>query len=269
MVAVGLATFVVGHRSIYRSQLATRADSPAQRFRFALPLLASVPVSGAARQARAVVRVDEQVGTARARMAAAGVPGAPVVHRDGTVAGVVDLVAVGAIPEEETIGDHLVTDMPLLLGEDGLDDALGALADHHRDWAPVVSAGRLVGVLSIRDVMAAYRDALGGNVRQARGLRAGGVIIEADIQPGSMLAGHRVSEVAWPRDAVLVAIERGGSVVVPRGDRALQVGDHVSIFAVAQAAPAVEALLSGTAPGPGGAPMVAIVEVGTSELPSS
>lgn len=269
MVAVGLATFVVGHRSIYRSQLATRADSPAQRFRFALPLLASVPVSGAARQARAVVRVDEQVGTARARMAAAGVPGAPVVHRDGTVAGVVDLVAVGAIPEEETIGDHMVTDMPLLLGEDGLDDALGALADHHRDWAPVVSAGRLVGVLSIRDVMAAYRDALGGNVRQARGLRAGGVIIEADIQPGSMLAGHRVSEVAWPRDAVLVAIERGGSVVVPRGDRALQVGDHVSIFAVAQAAPAVEALLSGTAPGPGGAPMVAIVEVGTSELPSS
>jgi H+/Cl- antiporter ClcA len=269
MVAVGLATFVVGHRSIYRSQLATRADSPAQRFRFALPQLASVPVSGAARQARAVVRVDEQVGTARARMAAAGVPGAPVVHRDGTVAGVVDLVAVGAIPEEETIGDHMVPDMPLLLGEDGLDDALGALADHHRDWAPVVSAGRLVGVLSIRDVMAAYRDALGGNVRQARGLRAGGVIIEADIQPGSMLAGHRVSEVAWPRDAVLVAIERGGSVVVPRGDRALQVGDHVSIFAVAQAAPAVEALLSGTAPGPGGAPMVAIVEVGTSELPSS
>ena len=37
MVAVGLATFVVGSKSIYRSQLATRADSPAHRFRFAMP----------------------------------------------------------------------------------------------------------------------------------------------------------------------------------------------------------------------------------------
>ena len=37
MVAVGLATFVVGSRTIYRSQLATRADSPAHRFRFAVP----------------------------------------------------------------------------------------------------------------------------------------------------------------------------------------------------------------------------------------
>jgi len=44
MVAVGLATFVVGSKSIYRSQLATRADSPAHRFRFAMPLLAAVAV---------------------------------------------------------------------------------------------------------------------------------------------------------------------------------------------------------------------------------
>ena len=65
MVAVGLAMFVVGGRSIYSSQLGTRADSPAHRFRFALPLLAAVPVGGAARQ-RASRPADGRVHRDRA-----------------------------------------------------------------------------------------------------------------------------------------------------------------------------------------------------------
>jgi CIC family chloride channel protein len=139
MVAVGLATFVVGNRSISRSQLATRADSPSQRFRFALPLLAAVPVGGAVRQTRAVVRTEESVAAARARLEAAGVPGAPVLHRDGAVAGVVDLADLEGVPGDDAVGRHLAANVPLLTVDDGLDDALGALADHHRDWAPVVA----------------------------------------------------------------------------------------------------------------------------------
>ena len=75
MVAVGLATFVVGTRTIYRSQLATRADSPSQRFRFALPLLAAVPVGGAARQARLIVGTEETVAGARNRIEGSRGPG--------------------------------------------------------------------------------------------------------------------------------------------------------------------------------------------------
>ena len=101
MVAVGLATFVVGSRTIYRSQLATRADFPAQQFRFALPLLAAVPVGGAARQARLVIRADEVVATARARIEAAAVPGAPVVDGDGMVVGMVDLETLQAAADDD------------------------------------------------------------------------------------------------------------------------------------------------------------------------
>ena len=137
---------------------------------------------------------------------------------------------------------------PILAADDGLDDALGSLADHHRSWAPVVTGGRLVGILSVQDAMAAYRTALRGNIRQVRGLGAGGVIIETEIASGSALAGRRVSEIAWPREAVLVAIERRGALIVPRGDLELQAGDHVSIFAAPSARPAVEELLD--APGP-------------------
>jgi CBS domain-containing protein len=244
MVAVGLATFVVGTRTIYRSQLATRADSPSQRFRFALPLLAAVPVGGAARQARLVVGADETVAAARTRIQAAGVPGAPVVDDDGMVLGMVDLDVLLASVDDQLVGAAAFMREPILAADDGLDDALGALADHRRSWAPVVQGGRLVGVLSVRDVMAAYRVALRGNVRQVRGLRAGGVIIEAEIPEGSYLDGRLVSEVPWPRDAVLVAIERHDGLVVPRGDLRLAEGDRISIFAAPTARDEVEALVT-------------------------
>lgn len=252
MVAVGLATFVVGSKSIYRSQLATRADSPAHRFRFAMPLLAAVAVGDAVRQARVVVRVDDTVAAARARMEAVGVPGAPVVGADGTVQGVIDLASLQMLPGHERVGGSTIVREPILAADDGLDDALGSLADHHREWAPVVSGGRLVGILSVRDVMTAYRTALNGNIRQVRGLRAGGVIIETQLAGGSPLAGRLVSEVTWPREAVLVAIERDGALVVPRGDLRLLAGDHVSIFATPAARAQVDDLLD--SPGTGSTP---------------
>jgi len=243
MVAVGLATFVVGSKSIYSNQLATRADSPAHRFRFAMPLLAAVPVGDAVRQARLVLSADDTVATARAKLEALGLPGAPVVGSDGTVEGLVDLELLAGLPDEQNIGATSIVREPILAADDGLDDALGALADHHRDWAPVVSLGRLIGILSVRDAMTAYRTALNGNIRQVRGLRAGGVIIETQIAAGSALAGRLVSEVAWPQEAVLVAIERDGALLVPHGDLRLLTGDHVSIFATPAAGPEVDDLL--------------------------
>ena len=262
MVAVGLATFVVGSRSIYRSQLATRADSPAHRFRFAMPLLAAVSVGDALRQARAVVRPDDTVAAARTRLEASGVPGAPVVGADGAVHGLVELASLQAMAGHEHVGGSALVREPILAADDGLDDALGSLADHHREWAPVVSGGRFAGVLSVRDAMTAYRAALNGNIRQVRGLRAGGIIVETELAPGSDLAGRLVSDVAWPREAVLVAIEREGTLIVPRGDFRLLGGDHVSIFATPAARPEVEDLLDspdlGPTPGSGHGPIEAV-----------
>jgi CBS domain-containing protein len=243
MVAVGLATFVVGSRTIYRSQLATRADSPANRFRFALPLLASVPVLDAARQPRLVIGAGETAGMARARIQATNVPGAPVIGDDGSVLGMVDVASMGAVADDTLVGATDYLRGPILNADDGLDDALGALSDHRRTWAPVEADGRLAGVLSVRDIMAAYRTALDGNVRRVRGLRAGGVIIEARIARSSALAGRSVSEIPWPRNAVLVAVERDEVLVVPRGDLQLELGDYVSIFSAPESRAEVERLV--------------------------
>ncbi len=251
MVAVGVAMLVVGSRTIYRSQLATKADSPAHRFRFAMPLLAAVPVGDAARQPRLVLRSDQTVAAARAGLAAAEVPGAPVVSEDGTLVGLVDAEGLVAARSEDLVGGQALVREPILRPDDGLDDALGAMADHGRDWAPVASGRTLTGILSFRDAIAAYRAALNGNVRQVRGLRADGAIIETEVGAGSGLAGRRIADVPWPRKAVVVAVERDDAVLVPRGDIRIAPGDRLSLFADESARAELMDLIA-RGPGPSG-----------------
>src|SRR5665648_1292269 len=51
MVAVGIATLIVGDRHIYASQLRSREDAPAHRFRFGLTPVGALPISAIVREA--------------------------------------------------------------------------------------------------------------------------------------------------------------------------------------------------------------------------
>jgi len=229
MLGVGLATLVVGDRTMFRSQLRTQADSPAHRFRMALPLMASVPARDAATSPRLALTADRPIEDALAQMAEASVHGAPVVGTDGSVLGSLDLAAAdpGA---GSTVGDQML-DPVTIPASDSLDGALGALVDNERDWAPMEEDGRLIGVLSTRDIMAAYRRALASNVRRVGSAgTSGGSIVEADVGPDSALVGVSIAEAPFPREAVVVAIERDDEAVVPRGDVVFQAGDRLSVF---------------------------------------
>ena len=243
MVAVALATFVVGERTIYRSQLRTRTESPAHRFRVAMPLLATLSAGDAARAARVVVRPTDRAEAALARLRAAGLPGAPVVDPDGALRGVVSVERLEAAGDGATVGDRLVEAPDAVRAEDGLDDALGVLADHEGQWAPVVAGARFLGVLSFRDVLGAYRRALAGNVRQVRGLGSDGLLLEVNLASDSPLAGKTVAEAPWPRDAVLISIQRADALIVARGEVRLQPGDRLSLFVAPAAAEAARLLL--------------------------
>ncbi|MBF6605661.1 MAG: chloride channel protein [Chloroflexi bacterium] len=243
MLAIGIATLVVGDRSIYASQLRSRAESAAHRFRFALPLMAAIPAGDAARVPRAVVTLDDSTMSVRARLVRAGVPGAPVVDRAGSVLGSIDVVALETAADGSTIGD-LDLAGSTIPADGALDDALAILTDAHRSWAPVVADDRLVGILSIRDIVAAYRRALAGNVQRVRGVDGGGSLVDAEIGPSSTLVGSSVAAVPWPRQAILVSVTRGEEVIVPRGDLVLEAGDRLTAFATPAAREALEGLLA-------------------------
>ena len=169
MLAIGIATLVVGDRSIYASQLRSRAESPAHRFRFALPLMAAIPAGDAARAPRAVARAGRVGGRrAYARLEAAGVPGAPVVDRDGSVRGSVDLAdAGGGGRSGATVGDLALSgpsSRPTTRSTTSSDSSPTSTGRGPRSSPTTGSSG----ILSARDVVSAYRRALAANVRQVR-----------------------------------------------------------------------------------------------------
>ena len=244
MVAVGLATFVVGEESIYESQLRDRNEAPAHRYRSALPLMASLSAGQALRAPRCIARSGETVAAVLERAQYAKVPGVPVVDGAGLLAGTVPLKALQRADPASAVGSLADTSYPSTQGSDGLDRALEQMSDNKTSWLPVVDAGRLIGVLSVRDVMAAYRRAMQGNVREVRGPGEDGTIVEATLAPGSPLVGASIAAVHWPRDSVAVAIERGQALLVPRGGVVLAAGDRLSVFAARDAVGEVRALLS-------------------------
>lgn len=94
MVAVAISTALVGDRTIYHSQLATRADSPAHRTRFSFPLLSSLLVRDAmapldstvgANESAVVLEPDQTLDVALDKLAEAGSSQAIVMEGDRVV----------------------------------------------------------------------------------------------------------------------------------------------------------------------------------------
>ena len=243
MLAIGVAMMVVGPRTIYRSQLRNRSESPAHQFRFAMPLLPSIPAGDAARAARLVLHMSDTVRNAIERLNAADLPGAPVIDHDGTVRGTVELLALMQQSPDERLADHVDSTTRVTV-DDSLDDVLAALADGHRTWVPVAGPGGLAGILSTGDVMTAYRSALASNVRRVRSVSTTGSMIEADVPEGSPLANVTVAAAGWPPDTVLVTIVRAGRTIVPRGDAVLRVGDRLTVFSTDAGRGPLEAMLT-------------------------
>lgn len=242
MLAIGIATLIVGDRSIYREQLRSRSDSPAHRFRVALPLLAAIPAGTAARIPRLTLRIGDTAAAAVGRLSELALPGAPVLDGAGRFQGSVDLSSLSSSKATETL-ERVQRDDRAVSADDSLGDALGVLTDLHRSWIPVVAGDQLLGILSARDILGAYRAALAGNVRQIRAVGPDGVLVEAEIGPDSTLAGLTVAGAQWPRDVVLVSVERVDRLIVPRGDLVLKVGDHLTVFTTRAGRPALDALL--------------------------
>ena len=88
MVALGLATLVVGDDTIYKSQLRSRADAPAHRAAFGLSLLSTVTVADVMTRPRLILPIDTPVNEATRLLTSQNLPGAPVVTADGELVGI-------------------------------------------------------------------------------------------------------------------------------------------------------------------------------------
>ena len=50
------------------------------------------------------------------------------------------------------------------------------------------------------------------------------------IESGSLSDGKKLGEVPWPREAVVVSVQRGKKSMIPRGSLVLNAGDEIVLL---------------------------------------
>ncbi len=232
MIAVTVASLVVGDERIYRSQLPTREDSPAHRDRFAFPLLGALPAGRAARPVSTFnrsVSLEEALTTleeSRSQHAA-------IVDEAGDIVGEVTIASL-----REAVKDNpyrpvsaIVQPFPEILTADvPLDAALDRLTRLERRWLPVVDSGdrAFLGAFDARALLRAYRSA---TEQQVRPLSPLGEVesVEVTVAPGAPAAGQTLATLHLPTGSRVLTIGRSGSTLVPSGNTTISAGDRLTV----------------------------------------
>ena len=234
LVGVGLAWLIVQHfdDSIYRSQIRSRRDTEAQRIMAGLPLLASIPTSRAMVPARVILATSTSVRKAKEICAQAGVPGAPVVDKEGRLEGTVSLVELaGASDQKVGVGTLADAGAPAITTDSHLDVALEAITSAHMSWVPVLDTDRhVIATVSISDLVATYRRELLASAQRVSALGATAGAYELTVNGQSGLAGHPLRSAGLPEGTLVTSIARNGQVLAPSGDVVLEPGDRLSLL---------------------------------------
>ena len=161
MIAVAVSTAIVGDETIYRAQLRDRRSSPFHRARLSLPELAALRVHDVAEPAAVILAGTTPIEEALERLGAAQGPGNAVMTEDGEVVGSVSRDALLRVPAAQRSAPTSGFAVRATLHPDQpLEEGAHLLAESGIGMVPVVEGGRVVGVVTARGILRAYRAAL-------------------------------------------------------------------------------------------------------------
>jgi H+/Cl- antiporter ClcA len=233
MIAVGIAWLIVRRNddTIYRSQLRNRAEAPARRLLAGLPLLAAVRTSRAMARPRLVLNEGLGADDVRSALEDAQASGAPVVDTAGRFVGTVARSRVDAAGARGRLAGELAdTGEPTVSVSTHLDSALESLTEASSSWVAVLNPDRrVVGTLSISDLLGAYRRELLASVARVSELGASSGTFELKVTPDSPAVGSRLRDLGLQKRALITSIVRGDEVVLLSGRTALHAGDLLSV----------------------------------------
>lgn len=260
MLAVGISSMLVGDNTIYTSQLATRADSPAHRLQLSFPLLATLAARQAMRPLAQRILPVSTLAEAHQALVQSNEPYSPVVDPAGTFQGSITLNAIEQLPSEvwasQTVATVMQRDGLAIEADDPLDDALERLTTSRVNWAPVIDmetsadTRRVLGIISTTDIVRAYRQTLAKDSRRMRSLVEGTVMLEVRIHPEMPLAGKTLRDAHLPNESLVVSIRREDELVFPRGSTTILAGDLVTFLVSPSGEERLQAYLSARIPAP-------------------
>lgn len=240
MIAVGIASILVGKATIYTSQVDTRADSPAHRLQLSFPLLSTLAVHQAMTTHPLRFSPEQTLAEAEQQLAQHIESGAPVVDQHGNLQGVLTMADIQRIPLAERgqscVEEAMQRDVLVVYPDDTLDEALEELTSRRVSWAPVVDAEALsgdrhvIGTISAASIVRLYRQTLARDSRRMRGLIEGTVMLETTIQSEMRLANVPLRDAQLPAECLVVSIRREDELLFPRGSTVIQPGDVVTFL---------------------------------------
>lgn len=248
MIAVGIATLIVRRfdRTIYTSQLKSRADSPAHRMQRGMPLLGSLDVADFMVSPRVVLASEESVALSVEKLDDAEVPGAPVIDERGAFIGVArrTQLPTPGTNDETNVGKLADPAAPTTTSDAHLDSALESLLLARANWVPVLDADRRVaGILTISAIVRGYRDGLRTHLRRVSGVAPNTVVIDHEIADGAPLAGVVLRAAHLPPGTIVMTLQRDSTFVPCGGETVFRAGDRLGILTHAEDADRVRRLL--------------------------
>jgi len=163
MIAVGLATVIVGRNTIYESQVLSAAESPVHEKEYSYPLLSHILVSEAMRTKVITITPDTKVAKAARAMRENSIKALPVVDHMGDLVGIVTNVDVVQVPEEKSIttdvGQIMNRGLVTIHPEDRMDYAMDLMTRNHISHLLVVAVNepqKLSGIIATSDIAGTY-----------------------------------------------------------------------------------------------------------------
>ena len=156
MLTVVIAYLITGVTRIYESQVDTRADSPAHRGEYAIPLVQMVTVADAMRTSYISLSPDTLVADAEKRMVTERRRGFPVLA-NGLLVGI--FTASDAVRAEreglDLVGEAMSRELHIALPGDSVHNALKRMTTAGVSRLPVTSSHdskTLLGMIDARDI---------------------------------------------------------------------------------------------------------------------
>ena len=66
--------------------------------------------------------------------------------------------------------------------------------------------------------------------------------LELRVERGSVLNGHRISELELPENVIMVTVRHDGATLIPRGHTRLIAGDRVTVIAAASSVDEIQSM---------------------------
>ncbi len=159
MLATMIAYFVTGKNGIYRSQVTSRADSPAHRYEYEKPILDSIKVADA--QKRDYVRVEPSTNVGEAIfIIRQSKTKSAVVQEDGILRGLISTFSIKNDTPLDTKVSELMDKNPMTISEsESVHRAMEMLINNEQGKLIVVSAAnpeRVTGTIGFPEIAEAY-----------------------------------------------------------------------------------------------------------------